>query len=290
MFESISRSIEILKKSFGVLMSEKKLLVFPLLSGLALIAIFIAFLLPAYALNSDIAMIAALFAFYLVAFFIVIFFNSALVFAVGEKIDGKEVSIGASISFALSRIVGIVGWSIVAATVGLILSMLRSQASKGRGIGAIVASLVISVIGMAWSFATFFVVPIIVFEGQGPFSAIRRSIDLVKNSWGEQAIGGLAIGGFFFIIYILGIGLALLTAFVFPGALIFVIPAVIVLFAVVFILQTALEGVFITELYRYSTTGQAVVFKDEIEAIKNSFQPQQPQQLRAPMQQTPPPF
>ncbi len=287
MFESISRSIEILKKSFGVLMSEKKLMVFPLLSGLALIAIFIAFLLPAYALNSDVVMIGALFAFYLVAYFVVIFFNSALVYAVGEKIDNKEVSIGGSISFALSRIVSIVGWSIVAATVGLILSMLRSQASKGRGIGAIVASLAISVIGMAWSFATFFVVPIIVFEGQGPFSAIRKSIDLVKKSWGEQAIGGLAIGGFFFILYALGIGLALLTAFVLPDALIVVIPVVIALFAVVFILQTALEGVFITELYRYSTTGQAVVFKDEIEAIKNSFQPKAPQ---APLQQTPPPF
>jgi len=287
MFESISRSIEILKKSFGVLMSEKKLLAFPIISGLALIAIFIAFLLPAYALNSDIVMIGTLFAFYLVAYFVVIFFNSALVYAVGEKIDNKEVSIGGSISFALSRIVSIVGWSIVAATVGLILSMLRSQASKRGGLMGIAASLVISVIGMAWSFATFFVVPIIVFEGQGPFSAIRKSIDLVKKSWGEQAIGGLAIGGVFFILYILGVGALLACAYFLPEALIIVGPLVLAFLAVVFILQTALEGVFITELYRYSTTGQAVVFKDEIDAIKNSFQPKAPQ---APSQQTPPPF
>jgi hypothetical protein len=271
MFESISRSIEILKKSFGVLMGEKKLLVFPLISGLALIAIFISFLLPAFAFNNDAILIAALFAFYLAAYFIVIFFNSALVHAVSQKIEGKEVSITGSISFTFSKIFSILGWAIIAATVGLILSMLRSQAQKNGGIGAIVASIAISIVGMAWSLATFFVVPIIVFEGAGPISAIRRSIDLIKKSWGEQMIGSIGIGGFFLILYLIGIGAILLSIFVLPQIMIVTIPLVVVYFAVLFILQGALEGIFVTELYRYSTTGQAVVFKDEIEAIRSSI-------------------
>ena len=252
-------------------MDEKKLILFPILSGLALIAILLAFLAPVYLLGGDITLIIGLFCFYVAAYFVVIFFNSALVYAVGQKIDGKSVSIMGSISFALSRLPSILGWAFIAATVGLILSILDSIAREQKGIGAIIARIIISIIGMGWALATYFVVPIIVFEGTGPLSAIRRSIDLIKKSWGEQAIGSIGIGGAFFILYLIGIIAIGISFFVLPVTMIIIIPLVICYFGVLFILQGALQGIFVTELYRYSATGQAVVFKDEIEAIRSKI-------------------
>jgi Family of unknown function (DUF6159) len=72
----------------------------------------------------------------------------------------------------------ILSWSIFAATVGTLLRIL--QDSLGR-IGKIITSL----IGIVWSVATFFVVPIIAYENLGPLAAFKRSSDLVREKWGE---------------------------------------------------------------------------------------------------------
>ncbi len=267
MFESLSRSLSIVKKSFGVLMEEKKLLLFPIISAIAILAVLISFVIPVLFINSGILMIALLFCFYFASYFVVIFFNSALIHAVNEKLEGRPVSLTASISFAFSRIVNIVLWTIVAATVGVILSMLRSAAQRGRGVGALIGGLVVSVIGMAWSFATFFVVPVIVFENVGPFAAIARSIDIVKKTWSEEMIGGFAIGIIFLVAYLIGIALIIGGVFLPPLVIVLVPLGIFVLF-LAFITHGAVEGVFVAELYRYSKNGQAVVFKDEIEQAR----------------------
>ncbi len=274
MFESFSRSLSIVKKCFGVLMEEKKLLLFPIISAIAILAVLISFVIPVLFINSGILMIALLFCFYFASYLVVIFFNSALIHAVNEKLEGRPVSLTASISFALSRIVNIVLWTLVAATVGVILSMLRSAAQRGRGVGALIGGLVISVIGMAWSFATFFVVPVIVFENVSPFAAIARSVDIVKKTWSEEIIGGFAIGIIFLVAYLIGIALIIGGVFL-PPLVLVLVPLGIFLLVLTFIAQGAVEGIFVTELYRYSQNGQTVVFKEEIDQARGAKPPQQ---------------
>ncbi len=46
MFESIGRSIELVKTSWNILMEDKKLLVFPVLSGLVTMIIILTLALP----------------------------------------------------------------------------------------------------------------------------------------------------------------------------------------------------------------------------------------------------
>src|SRR5208283_2910699 len=238
MFESLSRSLSIVKKSFGVLMEEKKLLLFPVISAIAILAVLISFVIPVLFINSGILMIALLFCFYFASYLVVIFFNSALIHAVNEKLEGRPVSLTASISFAFSRLLNIVLWAIVAATVGMILNMLKSAVQRGRGVGAIIGSLVISVIGMAWSFATFFVVPVIVFENVSPFAAIARSVDIVKKTWSEEIIGGFAIGIIFLVAYLLGIALIIAGVFISP-LIVVLVPLGILVMLLAFITQGA---------------------------------------------------
>jgi len=270
MFESITRSFEIVKRSFGVLMGEKKLLAFPALSGLAMIVLLASFILPVFVLGNSLLFIPLLFIFYFASYFVVIFFNTALVHAVGEKTDNRPVSVPGSLSFAFSRVLSIAGWAVFSATVGLILSMIRSQ-SRNRGIGGMIAGLVASIIGVAWSFATFLVVPVMVFENAGPIAALRRSVELLKSTWSEQFWGGLGISGVFFILYLPAIGLGLLLAFLGEFTiLLLLLPVLLVYVALVFVLQGAIDGIFTAEVYKFAATGQAPTFGDVLQQGKIS--------------------
>jgi hypothetical protein len=281
MFESISRSINIVKKSFGVLMEEKQLLLFPVVSTVAVVALFISYLAPAVIIKNQLLTALLFFAFYFLSYFFVIFFNSALIHAANEKLEGRKPALMGSISFALSKIGNIVLWAGISATVGLIMYIIRSIASRQKGIGGLIAGLAASVVGMAWSFATYFVVPVMIFENVSPFTAIKRSIEIVKKTWSEQILGSFAIGIVFFVFYLIGV-ICVIAGFVITPLMILLVPLGIMIMLLVFILQGAMQGIFLAELYRYSMTGQATLFKDEIEQVKGK----PPTQPSPPAQQT----
>jgi hypothetical protein len=270
MFESISRSFGIVKKSFGVLMDEKKLLIFPIISAIAILVVLISFAVPIFLVNNQILLILLLFCFYFFSYFVVIFFNSALIHAVNEKLEGRPVSLAGSVAFTISRAPNIILWAGISATVGLILNMLRDMARNGKGIGAIIGGIMVSLLGMAWSIATFFVVPVIVFENVNPFTAFGRSVEIVKKTWSEQILGGFAIGMVFLVAYLVGIVLIIGGVLVIP--LVFVlVPLGLMIMFMAFIAQGAVEGIFLAELYRYSKSGQSAIFKQEIEEARGSL-------------------
>ena len=161
MFETLSRSFGLVKKSFEVLMEDKKLLLFPAISSIVLIAVLISFIGPALLVDSDIVSYGLFALFYFASYATIIFFNSSLIYAASKKMDGQPVTLGESISFSMSRLVNILSWAAIAATVGMILGILRGQADEGKGIGAVIAKIVIGLIGLAWSLATYFVVPVL---------------------------------------------------------------------------------------------------------------------------------
>lgn len=270
MFESIGRSIELFKTSWGILMQDKKLLVFPLLSGIISIIVLATFIIPLIigGIFGDIVFYAALFAFYLVSYFVVIFFNTALVSCVNARLQGKEMSIGEGLKNALNHFTSILGWALVSATVGIILQLLKE---KGGAIGKIAASLV----GGAWGLVTFFVVPILVLEDKGVFDAIKESTSLIKKTWGETIIGSGSIMLVFVIIGIIGFIATLATLLlgnltIFGIALVLFIGLVIVLSVV----AAAMQGIFVTALYTYAKTGTVPsAFRQDL--IQNAFVPTQ---------------
>jgi Family of unknown function (DUF6159) len=54
--------------------------------------------------------------------------------------------------------------------------------------------LVGGMIGMVWTLASYFVVPVLVAEDVGPAEALQRSADLFRETWGEEVIGGFSFG------------------------------------------------------------------------------------------------
>lgn len=57
------------------------------------------------------------------------------------------------------------------------------------GIGDILAG----VLGMAWAVATFFVIPIVIYEKLSPFKAIKRSVEIIRNVWKKLSYLSLAL-------------------------------------------------------------------------------------------------
>ena len=258
MIERIMRSFELVKASWRILMEDKKLLAFPILSGIVTLLVIATFVIPliftdsAYSLSTNSGLgIVFLFLFYLVSYFVVIFFNVGLISCVHAKLNGKDMSVGEGLSAAGRHIGAIFVWAVVAATVGLILRMIEDRAGF---LGEIAAALV----GGVWSLVTLFVVPVLAFEDKGVFDAIKESFSLFKKTWGESVVGTISITLVFAAIGIVGFLLVLGTLFIGNTMLFFAALALfIVLIAVLAILSSAMQGIFTVALYTYAKTGSA---------------------------------
>jgi hypothetical protein len=273
MFERISRSIELVKMSWRILMEDKKLLAFPILSGIVMLIVIATFILPlifskgAFSLETNsITGIILLFLFYLVSYFVVIFFNVGLISCVYAKLQGNSITIGGGLAAAGKHLGSILAWAIIAATVGLILRLIEDR----EGIfGQIVGGLV----GGVWSLITMFVVPVLVFEDRGVFDAMKGSLGLFKKTWGESAVGSLSIGLVFVAIGIVGFLLMLATLLLNDILVFFAAIAIyIVLIAILAILASAMQGIFVVALYIYAKTGQVPpVFNRDL--VEGAFTP-----------------
>jgi uncharacterized protein DUF6159 len=186
----ITRTWSMMSQSWQVLKEDKSLLVFPLFSSICCLLLMASFAVPIYETGSwhppgqgaapahQVAYYGTLFLFYFCNYFIIVFFNSAIVACAASRMSGGNPSITDGLRAAASRLPVIVGWALVCATVGLILRIIEERSNK---IGQIVAGL----LGMAWTIASFFVVPILVIENKNPIAALKDSVALFKTDLGR---------------------------------------------------------------------------------------------------------
>jgi hypothetical protein len=275
MFESISRSWELVKASASVLRSDKELLIFPLISALALLVVTATFffsLLGTGYFEGRKELGASgyilLFIFYLVQYFLIIYFNSALVGAALIRIRGGDPTVRDGLAIASAHVGSIFGYALISATVGLILRWFSERGSLGR--------LAASFLGLAWGLATFLAVPILVAEDLGPWQAIGRSTSLLKKTWGEQIVGNFSIGAIFLLIFLLVLVLGA-AAIALSGSGAMALALIIILVLVMLglsLASSALHGIFAAAVYSYTTTGQLGGFFRE-ELIRGAFRKRQ---------------
>lgn len=261
MFERISRSWTLVKASADVLRSDKELLLFPVISGFATLVVAATFLVPVLGLQlfegGKVGPLGAVvgFLFYLCQYFVIFFFNTALVGAAMIRLEGGDPTVADGLRIARSKIGAILGYAALAATVGLVLKALGRRAG---GLGRII----INLIGMAWTFATFLVVPILVSRDVGPIDALKESVELLKRTWGENVVGnvgiGLAFGLLTFAMVLAGVALVVGAAYVGGPTLALVAVALAIIgIALVAVIQAALAGIYSAAVYRYAMDGQA---------------------------------
>jgi Family of unknown function (DUF6159) len=258
----ITRTWSLMSECWQVLKQERSLLVFPLISGICCLVLLASFAVPFYltgawrppaheaATFDQVIYYGTLFSFYVCNYFVVVFFNAAIVACAAMRMEGGHPTIGDGLRAAASRLPVILGWAVVSATVGLVLRIIEDRSDR---IGQIIAGL----LGMAWTIVSFLVVPILVLENKGPIAALQGSTALLKKTWGEQLVSNFSFGGIFFLLAIPAFALVIL-GFYLGGAVAGI--ACIVLAAVYLIVlslvQSALQAIFQTALYLYARDGQ----------------------------------
>lgn len=257
---------QLMKDSWRVLMRDKSLLLFPITSAVASFLVLLTFVAPFVGANvlgvhraaqgeDDVVTYVVLFAFYLCNFFVVVFFNAALVDFVVTRLRGGAPTLRGSLRAAAACLPQIAAWSLIAATVGVLLKALSERAG-------LVGKIAISVVGFAWALVTYFVVPIIVVERKGAMEAVAASKDLLARTWGKQVASGLGYGLIGFVLMLPGLIAVFAAIFeaVTRGHIenVVVLGAVGVLYLVaVGVVMSALRAIFGAVLYLFARTGQA---------------------------------
>lgn len=207
--------------------------------------------------QQTIAYYALCFLFYYCNYFVIIFFNAGLVSYVVMKMNGGTPTVGDGLRAALERWPLIAGWALIAATVGFLLKIIEDRSDK---IGQIVAS----ILGGAWALITFLVVPILVVEQKGPFSALKESTLLLKKTWGENIIMNFSFSAIMFLLMIPAIAVIILATMAHNVVVLEVcVAGVIAYFVLLALVQSALEAVFQTAIYTYARINQVSTGFDE---------------------------
>lgn len=270
MFDVLDRSWHLTKLSFSVVWQDKETLAFPLLAGVFSIVYSVALLFPtaigeAVLGDKDHVALTALeyvvlFAVYAGLACITTFFNVCVVYTTKVRFEGGDATFLESIGFALSRIHHIVAWSLVSATVGVVLHSIDRAAERAGVVGRILLSIVVGLLGAAWSVITLFVVPAMVYEDVGPADAIKSSMSALKRTWGESLARHWGLGLIQSIVMILGVLVAvplfMMAVKAGPTALITVGAVLGLYLLIVGLTFTVANSVFSTALYVYATTGQ----------------------------------
>lgn len=259
-----ARTWALMGASWRVLMLDKELLLFPILSTIAVGLVAMTFVVPlaenpSWLQSGDTAsewdqFVAAtrLFFFYVCTYFTVVFFNASLVAAVHLRLTGGNPTLMDGMRGAWARKGELLAWVLLAATVGVILQAMKERSDW-------VMRLILGTIGVAWSLATFFVVPILVIEGKGPIEAIKESAATLKRTWGEELAGGLSYGGlsFFFSLPALAVAMFGIGSLVHGNLLngLLLIGAAIAYGFLLSLTMTTLSSIFNVAVYHYARTG-----------------------------------
>lgn len=263
LFTRLGNGWNLATKSLKTVSEHPELLLFPAFSGISLLLVLATFFGGFFAFfgfdwdavgnsNIEAGSYLLLFAYYLINFFIITFFNVALVYCARQIFQGEKPNAMEGIRFAQSRIGTIALWSAIAATVGTMLKVVQDNFG-------LIGKIIIGIIGMVWSVATFFVVPVLAYEDASPMEAINRSAAIMKEKWGESIGANFSFGLFYFVGTVVIIVLAILFFFIHPLVAIF---ASILLFVMLYLVVSTAETIFLAAAYQHLDHRPAGRFDD----------------------------
>jgi hypothetical protein len=116
--------------------------------------------------------------------------NSVIVAVAMERLDGRDATLRDAWAIVRGRLDAVLRWAFVSATIGIVLRLIQER----TGLVGVIATWIGN---LAWALATFFVVPVLLFEPVEVRGAIRTSARVFRDRWGEQVTAQLAIGAGF---------------------------------------------------------------------------------------------
>jgi hypothetical protein len=234
--------------AFGVLRENRRLMVFPLLSGAALAVISGAVAVPVFlreraASSSPAVEVVSVGLGYLLVGFVFTFSAAAMICAVDDVLRGEPARIGASYRRAARRWWPLLAWSLLTTTVLLLIRQLERL--------PVVGWILDELFSAAWAAATYLALPAMMIDGLGVVEGTRRSARMLRVTFTRQVYGSLWIAlplmlamVLGFVAFMLGVESNRLGPAVAGG-----VVAVLLLVGVLLVGATV-SGIFRTVLYR----------------------------------------
>lgn len=262
-FMRASNGWNIAANSLKIMKANRKMFVFPLLSGFSLLFIFGYFIfLILHSANWNMENVCitgipfgygGLFLFYLANYFVIVFFNTGLTYCTALYFKGEKVSVKKGLLFSCKRVGAVLSWSLYTATIGSIVRVIPGNSSVA---GTFPARLSGAIFGLA----AYFVVPVITNRHLGTASAFKHSKFLVKKHWGETAGAAFSFNfvQFITVIFIAIGALTIGTVFTVGAGITLAIMAILVMITVV----SAIKSVFISTVFHY-ISGNRIDYFDQ---------------------------
>jgi hypothetical protein len=210
MFANMSRGWSMARASLAVLRSYPRMAVLPLISGaifVLVLAVILASLMPQFGplhnltggiwqkidpdTSGPVWLFIAGFAVLYVLTAVAVFFNVALIDCALRFYAGEVPSVRTGLATATARLPQILGWALVAATVGIVLNGIQSVLKDKLGF---IGDLIGGLLEFSWATVSYFVIPVLVTERLGPIAALRRSSAILRAKWGESLAGEARFG------------------------------------------------------------------------------------------------
>ena len=196
-----------------------------------------------------------LLAVYFGSMFLTTFFNVAFYSEIIAALNGHGVSVRRGLSLARSRFPAILAWTLLAGAVGWIIRRIEQRLPFA-------VRMVTGFIGMAWSVAAVFAIPVIIQEPnmRNPVRILRQSALALKRTWGESVNGyaGYAVGSMAMVLWImLPVGMACFTRLSISSFWFVIMAGIIWVLGLVFLgcLSGVVGHVYQCALYVYATEG-----------------------------------
>lgn len=283
MFRRLRASWALTRACFQVLKKDRELMLFPFFCGLFTVLTGVAALVPGYYLLDgqvsetarQIGFTALGLGYSFTAYSIILFFNVALLSCAKKRFEGGDPTLADGFRAGFSNLGVIFSW----AAVGGLVSLIMRQLEENLGfLGSIMARF----LGSAFAVASYFAVPVMVFEKVGPLDAFKRSGEIIRKSWGE-ALGAylgfhvLTTIAAWLVFFSLGgsvvASISLGSALPFEAGLVFCVLTVLA----VAILSSCLSQIFQAALYVYATTGEVPAELGQ-DLVEQAFQPKKGRQ------------
>lgn len=280
MFANLPNSLKLVRSSISVLQDQPKLLSFPLITSAVVTLLILAFALPLTMpdlffelFQNSYTGYFLLLGFYLLQYFVIFFSNAALAAAALTRLRGYDVTLQKGLLLAARRILPLLGYALMAATVGLVIKWLTVIFAKRKGA---IADAILNLFDLKWDVATFLVVPVLVFEGGGPFAAIDGSIAHLKRTYGEQLEFNLPLTPIFVLINLVVCALELLLPLILliAGASGATILAALIVGVLVLVFNNLIGGtlnmLYVVSIYQFAADGEFGFFFTK-SVIKKAF-------------------
>jgi hypothetical protein len=259
----LKASSMIVRESWSILIQDKEILWFPILSAIVNVLVLSIFCAVFYFVilggdsanldkntSNDLTSYAFSFVYYIVIFLVANFFQAAILTIAHGRFSGLNLTFSDGLRGASRNFGKIFLWSLISATVGMVLKVI---ADKSKIIGKLVSM----VLGATWNILTYFSLTSLVIGETSVIGSFKESAALIRKTWGEAAIVNIGVGLFFGLISLGAITAGIIISVLVPKIFV-ILPLVVIVFiflVLVSIISSTLSTIFKLALYEYARSG-----------------------------------